>query len=428
METNRYDVIIVGAGIIGLSAAYHIKENNPGTSVLVVERKAAPVQGDTAKSVAAVRDTFTSDVNRLFAGSTIDFYKHVQTDLGFNINLDLISYLWLLDAHQFKTFEGIENGMREHGIRFRVLDRAELAEHIPDLVLDPASEESKIMGLTGVHKAVQGLDCGTVAPELVSKFYEDEYRRMGGEFLLGTEVTSIRVVAKDQLGLPGEPFVWQEKVFGGIETGKGFIAADTVVLASGARAPFLLDRLGIDGLVRPKKRQVFQLRSESLNRLLDTKGLNEQNVLPFTILPRGGVYLRPLKRERSFWVAAADDIGRPFSYEEEPTAEENYYTYNVHPILSEYLPCFTNLRPMNSWAGLYDINSLDSTPIIERISNCIIATGMSGSGIMKSDAVGRVVDALYQHRDEAALFGNKKINVSRIGLENRSVGKEEFVI
>jgi len=102
--------------------------------------------------------------------------------------------------------------------------------------------------------------------------------------------------------------------------------------------------------------------------------------------------------------------------------------YNIHPVLSQYLPCFANLRPVNSWAGFYDINSLDSTPIIERVSNCIIATGMSGSGIMKSDAVGRVVNALYQNQEEAALFGNKKMRTSRIGLENRAVGKEEFVI
>src|SRR3989337_769420 len=109
------------------------------------------------------------------------------------------------------------------------------------------------------------------------------------------------------------------------------------------------------GFMKPKKRQVFQIRGSSLDRLMTTKGFNEQNTVPFTILPKGGVYFRPVRGEKSFWVGAADDIGRPFRFEEEPIAEESYYTYNIYPILSEYIPCFANLRPVNSWAGFYDI-------------------------------------------------------------------------
>lgn len=135
-----------------------------------------------------------------------------------------------------------------------------------------------------------------------------------------------------------------------------------------------------------------------------------------------------MRGEKSFWAASADDLGRPFTFEDEPSAEDNYYTYNIAPILGEYFPCFANLRPVNSWAGFYDINSLDSTPILDRINNCIVATGMSGSGIMKADAVGRMVAAIYQGKDEATLYGNRSIPTTRLRLTNRSVGKEEFVI
>jgi len=72
----RRNVLVIGAGIIGLSAAYHIRKENPDLSVLVLDRNAAASQGETAKSVAAVRDCFTSEVNRLLAHSTIEFYKH----------------------------------------------------------------------------------------------------------------------------------------------------------------------------------------------------------------------------------------------------------------------------------------------------------------------------------------------------------------
>jgi glycine/D-amino acid oxidase-like deaminating enzyme len=420
--------LIVGAGVIGLSIAYHIKQRDPTLSILVIDRSSAPGQGDTAKSFAAIRDTFTSEVNRLLAGSTINFYRHVQSELGFNLSLELISYLWLMNRAQFNRFEAIEGGMHKEGIRLRTLESQELSNLIPDLVLNPSSEQSKMIGMEPIFKGVQGLDCGTVAPESIAKFYETEFRKLGGEFQFGTDAKALRVEAKDSLGLPGEPYVWQEKSFRGIETSKGTLTADTIVVAAGARTPQLLDPIGVDCLVKPKKRQVFQVRAEALNRLLGLKGFNEQNTCPFTILPKGGVYFRPVRGERSFWVAAADDLGRAFAFEEEPAAEESYYSYNIYPILSEYFPCFANLRPVNSWAGFYDINSLDATPIIDRIDNCIIATGMSGSGIMKADAVGRYAAALLRDEEEAVLFGDRKISTARLGMTDRSVSREEFVI
>jgi glycine/D-amino acid oxidase-like deaminating enzyme len=428
VSSKHYDVLVVGAGVIGLSIAYHIKQTHPDLSVLIVDRKPAPAQGDTAKSMAAVRDTFTSDVNRLLASSSIDFYRHVQTKLGFDLDLELIGYLWLLTDPQFKSFESVAPGLTEQGVRFRVLEPNELSGMVPDLVLNPSSEQSKLMDLGSIYKAVLGSDCGTVAPDLIAKFFETEYRKLNGEFQFGVEAKTLRLVAKNSLDLPGEPYVWQDKSIAGIETAKGPILADVTVIAAGARTAMLFDPIGIDCYMKPKKRQVFQLKGTSLDRLLNIKGFNEENTIPFTILPKGGVYFRPVRGERAFWVSVADDVGRAFSFEEEPAAEEAYFTMNIYPILSEYFPCFTNVRPSNSWAGFYDLNSLDGTPIVDKIDNCILATGMSGSGIMKADSIGRLAAAIYDGKNEATLFGDRTISTSRLGLTNRNVGQEQFVI
>ena len=428
MSSKHYDVLVVGAGVIGLSTAYHIKQAHPDLSVLIVDRKPAPAQGDTAKSMAAVRDTFTSDVNRLLASSSIDFYRHVQTKLGFDLDLELIGYLWLLTDPQFKSFESVAPGMTEQGVRFKVLNPNELSGMIPDLVLNPSSEQSKLMELGSIHKAVLGSDCGTVAPDLIAKFFETEYRKLNGEFQFGVEAKALRLVAKNSLDLPGEPYVWQDKSIAGIETAKGPILADVTVIAAGARTAMLFDPVGIDCHMKPKKRQIFQLKGSSLDRLLNIKGFNEENTVPFTILPKGGVCFRPVRGEKAFWISAADDVGRAFSFEEEPAAEEAYFTMNIYPILSEYFPCFTNVRPSNSWAGFYDVNSLDGAPIVDKIDNCILATGMSGSGIMKADSIGRLTAAIYDGKKEATLFGNRTISTSRLGLTNRNVGQEQFVI
>lgn len=419
---------MIGAGVIGLSTAYHIKESNPQLSVLVIDRSPTTGQGDTAKSMAALRDTFTSDVNRELARSTIQFYKHVQNEVGFNLNLDLVGYLWLLSQKQYTAYESIANQMRTQGIRLKVVERDELAALIPDLVLDPSSEQSKILALESIQKAVLGLDCGTVAPELIVQFYENEFKKLGGEFQFGTEAKFLHLGAKNPLGLPGEPFTWQDKVFKGVETNHGTILADTIVLATGVRTPTLLDPVGIDCLTKPQKMQIYQVRGESIRNLLRTKGFNEQGTMPFTILPKGEAYFRPVPGERSFWLSSPARIGHPFKLEDEPSADESDYTYNIYPIVSEYFPCFRNLRPVNSWAGFYDVNSVDGTPIVTRVSNCVLATGLSGSGIMKADAVGRMAAALTEGKEEAKLYGDRRISTLRLGLTNRSVPKEEFVI
>jgi len=425
---RRYDVVVIGAGIIGMSAAYHIKEKHPELSILIIDRHAAAGQGDTAKSVAAIRDTFTSDVNRTLARSSIHYYQHVQSELGFNLNLELVGYLWLFNKEEVKAYEAIETEMREQGMRLRTIEQDDLSQLIPDLTLAPSSEQSKLMGLERVEKGIHGIDCGTIAPELIVNYFDTELRKMGAQFLYGTEAEAIRLGAKQNLGLPGEPFVWQDKQIKEVQTSRGAFSAETYIIAAGIGTPLLLDPIGVDCMIKPRKNSVYQLKSTSLDRLLATKGFNEQNTTPFTILPGGRIYFRPVPGEKSIWAASAPGLGQGFKLEAELSTSESFYTQNIYPVLSEYYPCFTNLRPTNMWAGFYDVNSLDGTPILEKVANCIVATGMSGSGIMKADAVGRVAAAIFDDKDKADLFGGDSISTSRLGLSERSVGKEKFVI
>ncbi|MCL4332760.1 MAG: FAD-binding oxidoreductase, partial [Candidatus Thermoplasmatota archaeon] len=78
----KYDVVVIGAGIVGLTSAYHIKKNNPDVAIAVVDRAPTYGQGNTAKSAAGFRDVFTSDVNFKLSNGSISFYREIQETVG----------------------------------------------------------------------------------------------------------------------------------------------------------------------------------------------------------------------------------------------------------------------------------------------------------------------------------------------------------
>lgn len=55
-----YDIIIIGAGIIGMSSAYHLQRNNPNKKILVIDKEPGAGQGNTAKAAGMFRNTFSS--------------------------------------------------------------------------------------------------------------------------------------------------------------------------------------------------------------------------------------------------------------------------------------------------------------------------------------------------------------------------------
>ena len=127
-------------------------------------------------------------------------------------------------------------------------------------------------------------------------------------------------------------------------------------------------------------------------------------------------------------MGCADWIPRKFQLEEDPQAEEDYYTNNIYHALVMYFPAFEDVRPMNSWAGQYAINSLDESPVIYKESGLIYVGAGSGSGIMKGDALGRITSALYYGDDKAELYGGVFFKVSDLGIHHRNVEPEKFVI
>jgi len=435
----RYDVIVVGAGIMGVASAYHLQKNNPSKRVLVVDRYGAPGQGNTGRSNAMFRNTFSSKDNQTLSNSSIDFYTHVQDELKVDIGLQKIGYLWLMDEEQLSRSEPFLKGMERNGIEVVRCEREELSRLLPTMATGfEANDEASLMELPSIAGGVFGPKCGRLDPDKLVRFYADEFTRAGGTFAFDTEAKSLVVGPKKRLGIEGEPFVWQDFEVEGVSVqGKtdGVLGAGTVVIAGGAWENELLEPIGIDGHVKSKKRQLFSIHAKEgkLERLLHTSGFNALSLLPLVILPKAGVHFKPVSEESVFWVACEDEVVRQFidlpQHDLEGyTAEKEYYERSVYPVLSAYFPEFRDSKVKAMWAGLYAYNTLDSLPFVFRKRNLIVVGGDSGSGIMKGDSLGRIVDSVYREEEEAQLYGQIPYQVSKVGFENRDVEREEWVI
>ena len=426
----EYDAVIVGAGILGLSTAYHIKKKNPNAEILLIDKLGTAGQANTAKSAGAFRCLFYSRTNFTLADSSAEFYRHLQDDLGMNLKLRWAGYLWFFDEEGYRQMQPVLKDLAEKGFEYKEYDENELAEKLSIQTNFTGDEEARLMGLGNVYKGVFIPKAGFIDVDSLVRFYELEFVKLGGKIQYGTEVKNIVVEPREPLGIPSEPFFWQDSRAVGVNTNQGMIRAKKTIVAVGAWLPLLLDPLGVECYIKPKKRQIFSVKAktDSLKKLLRIKDFSSVGCLPFTILPKPSVYLKPALEEDAFWLSYGDEFPRAFELEEDPQPEENFYRYGIYQVLVKYFPQFKDCQPFSAFAGLYAINTLDGQPIIFEENDLMIVGGASGSGIMKADAMGRIAAALYSGEEYAMLYGDREFKVSDLGIKNRHVEPEKLVI
>ncbi|MBS7632561.1 FAD-binding oxidoreductase [Candidatus Bathyarchaeota archaeon] len=426
----EHDALIIGAGILGLSTGYHLKSANPKLDVLIVDKLGAAGQGSTAKSAAAFRCLFYSRTNFALADSSAEFYRHVQDDIGIDLKQRWSGYLWLFDREGYGKVLPILNELAAQGFKYTEYSEGELAEKL-DMKTDFADdEEAQMMELGSVHKGILIHKAGLIDVDCLVKFYESEFLKLGGKIQYNTEVKEILIEPSQPLGMPGEPYFWQNAVVTGAKTTRGLIKAKKTIVAAGAYMAQLLDPIGVECFIKPKKRQVFSVKAstDALKKLLLTRAFTDAGCLPFTILPKPSMYIRPAPEEEAFWLAYADDFPRAFKFEDDPQPEDDYYRYGLYQVAVKYFPQFANCQPFSAFAGLYEINTLDGQPVIFEENDLMVVGGASGSGILKADAIGRIATALYNGEEEAILYGGRRFKVADLGLKNRHIEPERLTI
>jgi glycine/D-amino acid oxidase-like deaminating enzyme len=157
------------------------------------------------------------------------------------------------------------------------------------------------------------------------------------------------------------------------------IACGHVINASGPRAARTAAMAGIDLPVEPRKRYSWVFRAETP---LDRD-------LPLTIDPSG---LHVRENGGGTYQAGGhfgDDPAVPF---DDFTMDHDLWEDTVWPLLATRIPQFEAIRLTHSWAGHYEMNTVDHNAILgphPEIGNFLFINGFSGHGLQQAPAMGR---------------------------------------
>ena len=460
-KKERYDVVIVGAGAMGLASAYHLIRETPELSVLVVDARSRPGEGSMGASNGMVRDVFSSSDNRTLARNAIAFYRELMREheelRSPTPLLDLYGYLWFLPERQLDEYRALVT-QSEGSIDAEPLDLEEVRacpglETTPKRWFEGDSAEPPPPIVGGLF----GRNCGAVAPEMLADFYFREASRRGVEFLFDTCVQRLSFEGREEILLHDathRPFSFQEQMRGRLHIsrvsfGDGHsVGADRVVVAAGAWAERILHPLGVATGCSPRPQLLFSLAGPVVEELLGWEpGVTPvdpdhgRTRCPFLILPTGAV-LKPIYAQKQMWLGYVDSVAHPIGTREDPgtdgrldfnmarMGEREAFATDALPLVTPYFPKFETdgVRLENSWGGYYSFSPEGAPVLTEEPYGVIFVGGDSGSAIMKADSIGRLVAAKFAGREDAKLFLGDSYRLDRLSLTHRDVEEERIIL
>lgn len=355
---DRADVVIVGGAIIGSAVATFLamRDDFDGR-IVVVERDTTFRTSSTTLSAASIRLQFSTPLNIEISRFGLQVIKDPHAFLAVDgevPEVDFVEngYLFLATDAGLATLEHNHAIQRAHDVPVVLLTPAELKARFEWMNTDDLAGASLGLSNEGwfdAHALLQG--------------FRRRARSLGVEERVGD------VVALERDG---------DRI-GGVRLADGsVIGAAWVVNAAGPRAADVAAMAGVDLPVRPRKRLVYHVEAPvSLGRA------------PLTIDP-SGVYLRP--EGPAYLTGFSPRDGEPDPDTLDLSPDRRPFDAFVWPTLAHRVPSFDRLRLLDTWAGHYEVNTLDHNAIVgphPRITNLLFANGFSGHGLQQAPAVGR---------------------------------------
>src|SRR6266480_322673 len=127
------DVVVVGAGVVGLSIAFHLAQR--GASVTVFDR-AGIGAGASGVQPGGLRQQWGTRVNCTLARESMDFYADIRERLQMRVDPGFRACGYLFLAHSEDVLGKLNENVRLQnslGVSSRTVTPAEIAELVPGL-------------------------------------------------------------------------------------------------------------------------------------------------------------------------------------------------------------------------------------------------------------------------------------------------------
>ena len=386
-QDDRFDVVIIGGGVVGSATAYHLSRMQ-GLRVVIVERDTTYAKCSTARSAGGVRQQFSTPENIALSQATLGLLASLKETFGADADIPFRQqgYLILASAAGQHVLSANAATQRAAGAATELIEGESLAKRFPWLNVDGLAAGS--FGPSGE---------GWIDPVLLMTLLRKAAVTAGVVILKG-EVTAIE---RDGIS------VSCVRLADGTR-----IACGNVVNAGGPSAGAIAKLANIALPVEPRKRYVYVIDSR--------RATEAMRAGPLTVDP-SGVWFRP--EGRTFLCGVSPDEGS-----EPPAVDLDHIDYApfeevVWPALADRVPAFEEAKLLNAWAGFYDYNTLDQNAVIgahPEITNFYFANGFSGHGLQQGYAAGRAVAELI-------LTGKfRSIDLTRFGYGRIARGEPLF--
>lgn len=343
---NKAEIVIIGGGIIGTAIAYYLTEKGC-KDVVVLERNKMLGLESTGKNAGGVRAQFGTKVNIQFALESIKIFEKFEKVTGQDPYFNQCGYLFMTENEKlWQTFKQNVKLQNENGVDSKIITTEQIKEKVP------------LVDVNGLLGGTFWQRDGIIDPSAILVGYEKCSIQAGVKFLNNTEVTGFEIT--------------NGKIIS-IETDKGKIKPQTVVLASGAWSKRIGKMLGFDFPAIPIKRQI-----------VTTKPLGIPEDFPMVVNMDSGSYLH---RESGGILMGWADPNTKEGFGIEPDFD---YTMEIVERSIARLPIIEEAEILSDWAGLYSITPDHHAILgkIEKMPQVVCAFGFSGHGVMHSPAVG----------------------------------------
>ena len=355
------DIAIVGAGITGLSIAFHLAERDVG-SIVVYERDGIGA-GASGVQPGGVRQQWSTRLNCLMARDSLAFYTQLEARLSPRLDPGFRPCSYIFVAHESETFDrlcedvSMQNAI---GIPSRVATAEELGELVPEL---------EVAGVVGASVCAE--DGYFDRPQSVVEAFAEAAGR------LGVVVAQAAVRSIEPNGSR-----WRLGLANGAHG-----EADHVIVAASVDTPSLLRPLGADPPIVAENRWLF-FSDPIPERLLDPLVVAVDRRFAAKQLADGRVLTSDLG------AIAADD------------GDAETMRRHVRQAAVELFPRFEYMALPLLVRGVYDVTP-DRQAIVgpvPRYEGLYLAAGFSGHGFMMAPEIGRGVAAMVMGEPPGETF------------------------